>query len=86
VCFTAGNKGIVLKKCIFKSSISMSQTKEILVIERACLSSSCKHFWGKNPVKSLLISTLYKVIYYNETFLQGSTKPLFTSQNGVETS
>jgi hypothetical protein len=40
----------------------------------------------KNLVKSLLISTLDKVIYYNGTFLQGSTKPLFSSQNRVETS
>jgi hypothetical protein len=39
----------------------------------------------KNLVKSLLISTLDKVIYIG-TFLQGSTKPLFTSQNRVETS
>jgi hypothetical protein len=44
-------------------------------------------FWAKqNLVKSLLISSLDKVIYYNETFLQGSTKPFFTSQNRVETS
>jgi hypothetical protein len=40
----------------------------------------------KNLVKSLLISTLDKVIYYIGTFLQGSTKPLFTTQNRVETS
>jgi hypothetical protein len=44
-------------------------------------------FLGKKTlVKSLLISTLDKVIYYIGTFLQGSTKPLFTSQNRVETS
>jgi hypothetical protein len=37
-------------------------------------------FWAKkNLVKSLLISALDKVIYYVGTFLQGSTKPLFTS-------
>jgi hypothetical protein len=41
-------------------------------------------FRAKKP-KSLLISTLDKVIYYVGTFLQGSTKPPFTSQNGVET-
>jgi hypothetical protein len=34
--------------------------------------------------KSLLISTLDKEIYYVGTFLQGSTKPLFTTQNRVE--
>jgi hypothetical protein len=40
-------------------------------------------FWArKTLVKSLLISTLDKVIYYNGTFLQGTTKPLFTSQIG----
>jgi hypothetical protein len=44
-----------------------------------------KHFGRKNLVKSLLISTLDKAIYYIGTFLQGSTKPLFTSQNRVET-
>jgi hypothetical protein len=44
-------------------------------------------FWAnKNLVKSLLISTLDKIIYYIGTFLQGSTRPLFTSQNRVETS
>jgi hypothetical protein len=40
-------------------------------------------FWA--IAKSLLISTLDKVIYYIGTFLQGSTKPLITSQNRVET-
>jgi hypothetical protein len=59
---------------------------EISVLERACLSCSCKHFGQKNLVKSLLISALDKVIYYNGTFLRGSTKPIFTSQNRVETS
>jgi hypothetical protein len=38
-------------------------------------------FWGKNLVKSLLISTQDKVIYYKGTFLQDSTKPLLTTQN-----
>jgi hypothetical protein len=43
-------------------------------------------FWPKKTlVKSLLISTLDNVVYYIGTFLQGSTKPLFTSQNRVET-
>jgi hypothetical protein len=37
-------------------------------------------------VKSLLISTLDKVIYYDGTIFLQSTKPLFTSQNRVETS
>jgi hypothetical protein len=46
-----------------------------------------KTFWAKKSlVKSQLISTLDKVIYYNGTFLQGPTKPLFTLQNRVETS
>jgi hypothetical protein len=40
----------------------------------------------KTLAKSLLISTLDKVIYFIGTFLQGSTKPLFTLQNRVETS
>jgi hypothetical protein len=43
-------------------------------------------FWAKKLVKSLLIYTLDKVIYYIGTFSQGSTKPLFTSQKGVVTS
>jgi hypothetical protein len=38
-------------------------------------------FLEKNLVKSLLITTLDKVIYYKGTFLQGSTKPLLTTQN-----
>jgi hypothetical protein len=36
-------------------------------------------FLAKNLVKSLLISTLDKVIYYKGTFLQDSTKPPFTT-------
>jgi hypothetical protein len=44
-------------------------------------------FWAKETlVKSLLISTLDKVIYYIGTFLLGSTKPIFTTQNRVEIS
>jgi hypothetical protein len=45
-----------------------------------------KTFWTeKNLVKSRLISTLDKVIYYVGTFLQGSTKLLFTTQNKLFT-
>jgi hypothetical protein len=40
----------------------------------------------KKLVKSLPISTLDKVINYIGTFLQDSTKPLFTTQNRVEIS
>jgi hypothetical protein len=40
----------------------------------------------KNLVKSLLISTLDKVIYYIGAFLQGSTKTFFTTQNRLEIS
>jgi hypothetical protein len=43
-------------------------------------------FVKKTLVKSLLISTLDKVIYYEGTFLQGSMKLLFTTQNRLETS
>jgi hypothetical protein len=44
-------------------------------------------FWAKKTlVKSLLNSILDKVIYYIGTFLQGSTKPLFTTQNRAEIS
>jgi hypothetical protein len=43
-------------------------------------------FLVKNLVERVLISTLDKVIYYKGTFLQGSTKPLFTTQNRLETS
>jgi hypothetical protein len=39
----------------------------------------------KYLVKSLLISTLGKSLYYKGTFLQGSTKPLYTLQNRLET-
>jgi hypothetical protein len=38
----------------------------------------------KNLVKSLLVYTLDKIIYYKGTFLQGSTKPLLTTQNRLE--
>jgi hypothetical protein len=37
-------------------------------------------------MKGLLISILDKVIYYKGTFLQGSMKPLFTTQSRLETS
>jgi hypothetical protein len=40
----------------------------------------------KTLVKSLLISTIDKVVYYKGTFLQGSSKPRFTTQNRSETS
>jgi hypothetical protein len=40
----------------------------------------------KNLVKSLLFSALDNVIYNNGTSFLQSTKPLFTSQNRVETS
>jgi hypothetical protein len=43
-------------------------------------------FGEKKLEKSLLVSTLDKEIYYKETFLQGSTKPLFTTQKRLETS
>jgi hypothetical protein len=38
----------------------------------------------KTLVKSMLIFTLDKVIYYKETFLQDSAKPLFTTQNRLK--
>jgi hypothetical protein len=50
---------------------------EILALERVCLSCSCQHFGRKNLVKSLLISTLDKVIYYIGTFLQKKNKTSF---------
>jgi hypothetical protein len=45
-----------------------------------------KQFWQKNLVKSLLISTLDKVIYHKGTFLHDSVKPLLTTQNRLEAS
>jgi hypothetical protein len=51
------------------------------------LAQVLKIFLGKEHlVKNWLIPTLDKVIYYEGTFLQGSTKPLFTTQNRLETS
>jgi hypothetical protein len=43
-------------------------------------------FGNEHLVKNWLISTLDKVIYFKGTIFQGSTKPLFTSQNRVEIS
>jgi hypothetical protein len=43
-------------------------------------------FLAKKLLESLLISTLDKAINNKGTFLQGSTKPLFTTQNRLETS
>jgi hypothetical protein len=60
---------------------------EILVLERVCLHWPRKYFWRKKTlVKSPLISTLDKVIYYKGAFSQDSTKSLFTTQNRLETS
>jgi hypothetical protein len=56
-------------------------TKEIFVPEQVCLWWSWKYFGQKNLLKSLLIATLGKVFYYIGTFLQGSAKPLFATQN-----
>jgi hypothetical protein len=44
-------------------------------------------FLGKEHlVKNWLISTLYKLIYFKWTIFLRSTKPLFTTQNRVDTS
>jgi hypothetical protein len=46
------------------------------------LAQALQIFLGKEHfVKNRLISTLDKVIYIKGTIFQGSTKPLFTSQN-----
>jgi hypothetical protein len=70
------------KVCILRSYHSEPSERvpriEILVLERVYLHWSSKRFWQKNLVKILLISTLDKVICYKGTFLQRSTKPLFT--------
>jgi hypothetical protein len=51
------------------------------------LAQALQIFWGKEHlVKNRLISTLDKVIYHKGTFLQGSTKLLFTTQNRLESS
>jgi hypothetical protein len=51
------------------------------------LAQVLKTFWAKKTLeKNMLLSTLGKVIYYIGTFLQGSTKPLFATQNRVEIS
>jgi uncharacterized protein YlzI (FlbEa/FlbD family) len=51
------------------------------------LAQALQIFFGKEHlVKNQLISTLDKVIYFRGTIFLLSTKPLFTSQNRVETS
>jgi hypothetical protein len=52
------------------------------------LAQVLKTFFGgkEHLVKNLPISTLYKIIYFKGALFQRSTKPLFTSQNGVEIS
>jgi hypothetical protein len=50
------------------------------------LAEALQIFLGKEHlVKNWLISTLDKAIYYKGTFLQGSTKLIFTTQNRLET-
>jgi hypothetical protein len=60
--------------------MQMALSIEILVLERVSLCWSSKHFGQKNLVKSLLISTLDKIIYYIGTIFLQSTKSLFTSK------
>jgi hypothetical protein len=43
-------------------------------------------FLAKKIAKCLLISTLDKVVYYKGTFFTGLNKPIFTTQNRLETS
>jgi hypothetical protein len=64
----------------------LDKTIEILVLERVCLSYSCKHFGQKNSCKKSADLHPRQGIYYIGTFLQSSIKPLFYSQNRVETS
>jgi hypothetical protein len=53
---------------------------EILVLPRTSMFALVVQTFGaKNLVKSLLISSLDKVIYYIGTFLQGLIKPLCTN-------
>jgi anti-sigma-K factor RskA len=90
-----GKNGLSQLKASAKGSFGQSKTcrKDVRKLaalcthhrNRACRWSG-KHFWRKKLVKSLLISTLDKAIYYKGTFLQGSTNPLFTTQSRLETS
>jgi hypothetical protein len=69
---------------------SFSQSRlsiEILDLEQVCWHRSCKYFLGKEHLaKNQLISALEKVICIKWTIFLRPSKPLFTSQNRVETS
>jgi hypothetical protein len=76
-----------LGTCFVKAAISIGLAHRNLRSKTSMLAQVLQIFWGKEHlVKNRVISTLDKIIYYIGTFLQGSTKPLFTSQNRVETS
>jgi hypothetical protein len=85
------NKGIDPKNITKQTATTENRdqtlvaTIEFLVLEQGCLRRSSQYFLAKNLVKSLLISTLDKVIYYKGAFLQGSTKPRFKTQDRLET-
>jgi hypothetical protein len=57
-----------MKAFTFVFSAEKVGTVEILVLKRVCLCRSGKYFWRKKLAKSLLISTLDKVITTKEQF------------------
>jgi hypothetical protein len=62
-----------------------SQEHRNLRSRTSMLAQVLQIFFGKEHlVKNWMISTLDKVIYYQGTIFQRSTKPLFTSQNRVK--
>jgi hypothetical protein len=66
---------------MFFNRPKFSPAVEISELEQVCWNWPCIHFGQKNLAKRMLNSNLDKVICYIGTFLQGSTKPLFTTQN-----
>jgi hypothetical protein len=82
-----------VKACLYEQGHLVAQCRETLRDHRNLSTRTSmfklllQTFWAKKSlVKSLLFSTLDKVIYNIVTFLQGSTNPLFTTQNRVEIS
>jgi hypothetical protein len=55
-------------------------------LEQVCCKGLANILRERTLWKNWLISTLDKAIYYKGTFLEGSTKPLFTTQNRLQTS
>jgi hypothetical protein len=79
-------RGLVLPEFVYIEGKQFVSRIEILDLAQVCWYRSCKHFGRKKPCKKSadLHHRQGNLLHWN--ILQGSTKPLFTTQNRVEIS